>query len=102
MDKGKQQDGKCIGEDDRQSDRRFYTVVKPIPRNPGIREEIPQKADAEIHGKEKEQLNESAALLIVHFSGGSEDGSPRNKKPPAMPVRLSVFRSKQKNYLNVV
>lgn len=44
----------------------------------------------------------SAALLIVHFSGGSEDGSPRNKKPPAMPVRLSVFRSKQKNYLNVV
>ena len=41
-------------------------------------------------------------LFFVHFSGGSEDGSPRNKKPPAMPVRLSVFRSKQKNYLNVV
>ena len=36
--------------------------------------------------------------FFVYFSGGSEDGSPRNKKPPAMPVRLSVFRFKQINY----
>jgi len=30
------------------------------------------------------------------FSGGSECGSTRNKKPPAMPVRLRSFSFKQK------